>query len=221
MKLFIGTPSTGFVRATFAFSLAYFVSYFAGHRIRPEHDNQEIGFISIEGSMIGENRDLIVEEFLKQGGSHLLFIDDDMGFAMNAVHVLASKRQPIVGVTYRMKNPPSPFTAIHINGKDRIETSADKTGLEEAKCIGMGLTLIEKEVFESMTRPRYLTTFNEDIQKYSTEDMWFCNKARDAGYKVYVDHDASKLVIHQGSINYVWDKDYKTLETESRKIIEI
>lgn len=217
MKLYIATPSTGLVRATYAFSLAYLVSHYAANRVYPEEAEQQIGFISIEGSMIGENRDIIVDEFLQTDGTHLLFIDDDMGFGMTSLHVLASKRQPIVGVTYRMKAPPAPFTAIALNGVDRVETTKEKFGLEEAKVIGFGFTLIQREVFEKMPKPRFLPTYNYDVGKYSTEDVWFCAKARELGYKVYVDHDVSKQVLHQGALSYYWDKEYKDLELPFRK----
>jgi hypothetical protein len=70
--------------------------------------------------------------------------------------------------------------------------------LVEAKWVGFGFVLIKKGVFEKMEPPWFQTrTIDVEDKKdqFITEDIYFCQKARDAGFKVWVD---TKVVVgHQ------------------------
>jgi hypothetical protein len=205
----IATPSTGHCRTAFAFSLARLVAYFAQVRAFPEAEEQQLDFDSIEGSGIGANRDKLVERFLaKEGATHLCFVDDDMLFAPDTLHTLARKRQPIVGVNYRMRQVPAPFVALNLERTARVETTKDKSGLEPVTYTGFGFCLLERKVLEAVPVPRFLHTFTDH---YSTEDAPFFTKAAAAGFTCYVDHDASKGIAHRGDFIYRWDQDYSQL----------
>ena len=147
----------------------------------------------------------MVVDALKTNATHVCFIDEDMGFAPDTLHVLLRKRQPIVGANYPMRVPPMQFTALSMDQKTRVHTDGHKDGLEPAYYIGFGFAVIERQVFEKIPKPWFLGGYNLTTEKYTTEDHPFCRKSREAGYTVYVDHDASKRVWHVGSHNYRWD----------------
>ena len=84
--------------------------------------------------------------------------------------------------------------------------SKDKTHLEEVTAIGCGVMLVKREVFENTPRPWF---WFEQIPggKLLGEDVYFCVKAQDAGYKTYLDHNLSNAIGHVGSYTYSWN-DY-------------
>ena len=41
---------------------------------------------------------------------------------------------------------------------------------------------------------------NHDALGYCTEDVVFCDRAREAGFRVLVDHDLSRELTHTGSV---------------------
>lgn len=48
----------------------------------------------------------------------------------------------------------------------------------------------------------YFTGGGEERNGFVGEDIFFCNKAKAAGYKIYIDHDLSKGVSHVGDLPY-------------------
>lgn len=205
-------PSYGLPKNDFTYSLARLISYFATVRVFPEIPSQKLEPLSLEGSGIGAQRDDLVNAALRfPDVTHLCFIDEDMGFNPDVLHILARKRQPIVGCNYRMRVPPADFTALSLDRTHRIQTTQEMSGLEEAFYIGFGFSLFEKEVFEKVEQPRFLQQWNAESRRYTTEDLPFFLKAREAGYKCYVDHDASKRIWHKGGMSYCWNEDYSTL----------
>jgi len=206
VKLAICTPSTGMCRTAYAYSLARMVMYIAMNRLLPEVPEQEVRLFILEGSGISANREAMVEDALKADATHILFLDEDMGFDPDVAHTLFARRQPIVGCNYPMRVPPPQFTALAMDTTHRVYTGPDSMGLEPALYIGFGCASIERQVFEKSERPRFLIGYNTETHRYSTEDHPFCRKARDAGFVVYVDHDASKKIFHVGNKNYRWDE---------------
>jgi len=153
------------------------------------------------------NREEMVVDALKSDMTHLAFIDDDMGFAPDILHILARKRVPLVGCNYSMKiKQVREFVSLALNGEDRIITYEHSSGLEPATYIGFGFALIAREVFEKLPRPWFPYVWVSEAQRWTTEDNPFCRAATKAGYTVYVDHDASKRVYHTGFYDYDWQE---------------
>jgi hypothetical protein len=130
----------------YTYSLAKMIMYFTKHRLLPEESRQLIDFHSIEGSGISANRERLVVDALNTECTHILFIDDDMGFTPNALHILASRRQKIVGCNYPMRGTTPTFTALALDKKTRIYTGKESTGLEPCFYTGFGFCLIERSV---------------------------------------------------------------------------
>jgi hypothetical protein len=64
--------------------------------------------------------------------------------------------------------------------------------------------VFEIEVFKNTPQPWFLPKFIPEDNGYTTEDNPFYERVRNAGYKVFLDQDASKLVSHLGGSSWNW-----------------
>lgn len=211
IKLVIAIPTTGLVRSGFAHSLAGLVGKAtSGIRTRPEA-GLELSIDMQESSVIHSNREQLAKRAVKNGMTHLLFLDDDMMFEPNILDVLFGRRHPVVAVNYLIKKWPPEFVAVAENGR-RVITDKESAGLQEIAYTGFGVSLFETRVFEKTPQPWFLPEFVPESDSYTTEDNPFYRRVREAGFKVYLDHDASKLVTHVGgSTPWRWE-NYKRPE---------
>jgi len=208
VKVGIAVPTAGLVRASCVFSLMQLVGKLAQEKYWPEAKSQGLTFLMREGSGIASNRQRMVEEAIEADCTHVLFVDDDMTFDPPAFASLASRRLPVVGCNYRMKFPPAEFTAVHLEKeRGRMETNTATTGLEPVNYMGFGLCLIETRVFKAIEKPWFLGTYIDGI--YTTEDLPFFWKAKEAGIIAYCDQDASKFIGHIGIHDYRWHQTFE------------
>jgi hypothetical protein len=61
--------------------------------------------------------------------------------------------------------------------------------------------LIKREVFEGMSEPWFDMPW-QTTRGYMGEDVFFCKKAQELGYKVYIDHDVSHEIGHIGTFEF-------------------
>lgn len=223
VRILIALPTAGRIVGKTAYDLASLVAYLSGRGATTRVDADVYLSLQLqESSVIHSNREFIagcaagrkgyipnaelaVLQALESDITHVLFIDDDMSFAPQAVDLLIGRRQPIVGVNYCFKKFPIEFMAVALDGKRRVATTESSTGLEEVSYIGFGLSLIETRVFRNTPKPWFLPEYIPDLDTYTTEDNPFFARARKAGFPCLVDHDASKLVGHVGSFEFRWD----------------
>ena len=57
----------------------------------------------------------------------------------------------------------------------------------------------KREVYEKLSSPFYKIEYSEDYSSLVGEDVYFCTKANEAGYEVYVSHELSDKVAHIGT----------------------
>lgn len=203
------TPSTGICRMGYAQSLARLAMYFAQNRIFEDEPVQSFIVDSIEGSGISENYARLISKYLADGDgirwTHIFCIEDDMSFRADLLHTMARRKLPIVAANYTTnKGDPIRWVSVGLDGKS-IVTNSKSSGLEEALYIAQGATLIAREVFETMGKPWFLMGYDPDRDQYVHQDYYFSQRARDCGFKLFVDHDASKLIRHTGPKNYSWE----------------
>lgn len=208
IKILIATPTTGQVKARYTGSMIRMLLYAVGTPIKG-HEKELLNFnyALIESSMIYQAREDFINDVLRNDYTHLLFIDDDMGFREDVLHRLLAHDLPIVSCNYRMKVPPCPFTARSLDSKYWVETNEQSTGLEQVLMTGFGFCLIKRETLEKMTKPLFLPYYTHQNDKYSTEDTPFFLQLKRLGIDVFIDHDASKLVYHAGQWCFGYDDD--------------
>lgn len=203
------TPSIGMMRTRHCASLLRMFVYYQNTPILGlENEVRRIGYHVIESSMVGQARETFVDDVLSLDYTHLLFIDEDMGFREDCLNIMLARQMPFVACNYRMKVAPCPFTAMGEDDKTRIETNAESNSLVPALYTGFGFALLERRVLEAVSKPRFSNEWSEKLNAYSTEDRSFCIKARDAGFPVMVDQKASKRVYHIGTYSFSWDDKF-------------
>jgi len=138
---------------------------------------------------IVSSRTWLVNEAIKNGGTHILFVDSDMHFPMSTLHKLLAHEKEIVACEYNKRKFPLEGTF-----KPMGERKEDE--LYEANYAGMGCMLIDLSIFKD---PKFGVgqdgaknawfNFGRDSQGNLAmgEDAWFSNVARDAGYKTWID----------------------------------
>src|SRR3990167_7300483 len=128
---------------------------------------------------IVSNRTWLVNEAIKLGGTHILFIDCDMLFPHDIIKTLLAHKKEIVGVEYNKREFPLKGTFEPLTEKS--DTKSDT--LYKAKYAGMGLMLIELSIFsdpkfgigmDGKQSPWF--NFGRDSQGLLAmgEDAWFC-----------------------------------------------
>lgn len=141
------------------------------------------------GVLIDYNRNKSVNEALRLGASHLLFVDSDMAFPQDAVVTLASREKDIIGVPYNYKIPNKAWTTIKIMGEDGTFVQTDKipTELFKAGAVGTGFMLIKTEIFKTIPKPWFFYKYIEEDDYTAGTDIYFCEKAREYGYDIWCD----------------------------------
>lgn len=215
IKVGICTPTAGIVHAQYTMSLLRLVLYFLSTPLinKPEEQKRHVVTQMQLGANIGSNRDNMVDICLAQNCTHILFIDDDMGFTPECLNILLSREMPMVLANYRRKIPPGHFTAYTAKSSgiegQQIITNAQSTSLVECGFGGFGFCLIEAEVLRKIKKPRFMMEWLPEVQDYSTEDFPFFRQVHEAGYPTYVDQEVSKRVWHCGTFNYSFDQELK------------
>lgn len=147
--------------------------------------------------------------------THLLYVDSDMVFPPDAIHRLLARDLDIVGANYRTRHHQSPdeVGSVARSLDDQVVISTGATGTQEVLHTGTGFLMIKRHVFEEMARtvladmdkPWFETTYRGGSKDdWMGEDVYFCVMARQAGFKVFVDHDLSQDVGHIGNFAFRW-----------------
>lgn len=170
--------------------------------------NQVHFYFTAKVSPVDRARNQIVDLFLTKKGNgrpftHILMIDSDTIPPENAVSRLLSHGKDIVsGLTPIVNfNEQEQAWETYDNcfmGGERDENGkiiktfiAERNkGLQEIFRCGASCILIKREVFEKLSHPYYAFITNEKNTEHArSEDIRFCDNAREAGFKIYADTD--------------------------------
>lgn len=202
MRLAIGGPTSDLVPASFAFDLSDLYAY--TRECGPWGTNISVGLI--QSTYIHVGRELFLEAAIKQGATHILWLDTDMSFPRSTAVLLAMHEQQIVGCNYTVRQPSGLFTARR--NEERVPTLPQSTGLEAVDEIGFGVVLMRTDIVAKLHRP-WFCHGRSDQGLDIGEDYMFCRALRAVGHTIYIDHDLSKEVGHVGQ------HTYRTIQTET------
>ena len=208
------TPARDMVHANYTFCLVNMVAF---HTI---NTMDAVALKINQGTLIQNQRADLCLEAMGEGCSHVLFIDSDMTFPQDMVQRLLAHDKDIVATNCarrRMPTGPTAQRTLPDGSRELIYTMPESTGLEEVESIGMGVMLIKRKVFESLTEPWFETPWRTDKRGYIGEDVFFCRKAASAGFKIYIDHDVSKEIGHIGTFEFKHDHTWVMRDLEKAK----
>ncbi len=144
------------------------------------------------GMSVAEARTSSIKKALAEGYSFIQWIDDDMIFPKNVLVKLVSHEADIVGGFYYRKYEPLESCGMHeykVKGIKVPRPIKDfKIGdiIHNTLVLPSGCTLINLDIFSKIEEPWYRTVTITGAPAI-TEDTYFCQKARLAGYDVITD----------------------------------
>jgi hypothetical protein len=205
------TPARDMVHTMFTYDL---VNMVANHTL---NTNDAISLKISQGTLIANQRAELCLDAMREKCTHVLFIDSDMRFPHDMIERLLQHDLDIVATNCaRRRMPTGPTAQIYKENGERelVYTMPESTGLQEVGSVGMGVMLIKANVFAKLAEPWFETPWRHDKRGYIGEDVFFCKKARDAGFKIWIDHDVSKEIGHIGMFEFKHDHTWVMREVQ-------
>ena len=181
IKIAIGIPTQGEIKAKTALSIIETVRL----------NDYEFLPVFQYGNYINDSRERIVEIAKSQLCSHIFFVDADMRFSHNTVKRLIEHNKDIIGASYNYRGLPPVSTTKFFD---------EEKGLCKVAGIGTGCLLIKMNVFKEIEKPYFPIELTGEGLLKVTEDIGFCEKARDKGLDVWCDTDI--LIKHIGDFEF-------------------
>lgn len=166
--------------------------------------NTNVAWAPTKGLKRDLARNSIAEETVKLGSPLLWFLDDDVQPPPDAArHLIDTIKQAdddvmVVGGIYCGKlDPPEPLVYVGGNGQG-AHWKWKKGDIFECDSIATGCMMIKTEVFKHIEMPWFRDVDGETegwtIENKAvgaalnmTDDLWFCEKVRAAGFKILAD----------------------------------
>ncbi len=148
-------------------------------------------FKEYQGCLVDKNRNYIWEEMKldnKENPSDLLFIDSDIIFEPEDVATIENdlKTYDIITGLYIVKAWDwSAAIFEKINGN--YEFTKGKEGIFEVEACGGGFMGISRSIINSLNMPKEPFSFIREGNIVHGEDVSFCQRVREAGFKIYCD----------------------------------
>ena len=136
------------------------------------------------GADIAYNRNKLVMQALKGDYTHIFFVDSDMVFEKDTIEKMRAQNKDIVGLAANRRKLPLESVVKPLHKDD--ENKPLPTVVFEAASCGTGVMLIKTDVFRKIPAPWFDFEYDEKGDRVG-EDVGFCRKAREAGYKIWVD----------------------------------
>jgi hypothetical protein len=200
-RVMIAIPTHNQVNGGFAFDLAKLVGFMAAQR-----PDVEVRIVMNHGSIIPQQRNTLVNKALQLDMTHIFFLDSDMRFPPDTLDALLAHNEPFVAANYPTRRVPVYPTARVMNEDGTqyhaVYQEASDEGLREVELVGLGVALIDLDVFRNLAKPWFLFTYHPEIDDYTGEDYFFSHHARAAGVKILVDQGLSYEIKHVGETEF-------------------
>lgn len=206
-KIFVCIPCHDRWVLGFGFDLAHLVGHFVGNPYQRDAEDP-LPALAIHYCMttiLPDGRQKLVELAKEQGATHILWLDSDMRFPKETLHMLLAHDKAIVGCNYMARRLPHMMTA-RKDGAPLISTPDDH-GLAEVEHMGFGVLLTAIEVFDG-PGPHFAFGWMKNAEgklQPIGEDVFFCRNARKAGHQIWVDQDLSRAIGHCGEFTFTHD----------------
>jgi GT2 family glycosyltransferase len=160
-----------------------------------------VGSVRTNGVYVTKAMQILIEAALDQSDwDRLVFMEHDMMVPQDAFARVASYTKPeydIVGSVYFEHYPPhkaivygenhppeeagQPWKAVNL-GPDVVAKLVERPAIYEVAAVGFGFTSIARHVFEKWDEATPMFSLDE-----CSHDLFFCRKAKDQGFGIYVD----------------------------------
>lgn len=207
LKVLVAVPSGPYWNAKFAVDLINLVANFPNQRT-PGYRSQELRVANVRSSILSKNRLDAVKMARENRCSHVLFLDTDHTFPRDLPQRLAAHGKLVVAANCVTKTLPANPTA-RARGEDPrgsvVYTDPDSSGLEQVWRIGTGVMMIAVSVFEKIGNGVWDMKYLPEADTYQGEDWSFCEACEKADIPLYIDHDLSLEIGHEGHLVFTHD----------------
>lgn len=135
--------------------------------------------ISQKGFNTAENRTWLTAQAGKAGCTHIFFVDDDMVYEKDTLEKLLSHDKDIVGARYANRRGEG-VVIEYLDGERNDD-------FFECAALGGGCVLVKMDVFRKVQQPWFWYKIADNGMVTMSHDWYFCEKAREYGYKVWCD----------------------------------
>lgn len=139
---------------------------------------------------VHQARNCVVNKAIKDDFDYILMVDADTIVPPDTIGLLLDPAVEICLGVYRYKNETRdcPFFKFvpDNDGSDKWKWDEVPEGRFEVRHAGMGCAMIRTDIFQSLVRPYYYWE-ERSSGCHTGEDIYFCNKARQAGFKIWAD----------------------------------
>ena len=172
-------------------------------------DGYEVDFQYFWGYQVDQVRNLIANWTMAHNYDYLFSVDSDISFAPDTLAKLLAHDKDIVSGIYIQRIPGTHTIEImrknEWGGVSHVDWNTIKgQGLVPIDGCGFGCVLVKTEVFRAIPYPHFLYHSAIDHKDTLSEDVHFCNQARDRGFTLWA--DTSILCDHTGSWTFTVDK---------------
>lgn len=196
-------PSGDSWKSKFGRSLAMMFAYFSTIQV-PDTEGQKLTLSTVESSMLVASRWNLVLKALQKGADYVLFLDSDMVFPVDTLHRLLAAQKNFIAAGYVTRSQENCLPVCV--GLDGLKIDCRKhTGVEKIQHAGFGCCLISCDAIKQCTPPLFMMEWLPGMKSYCGEDVYFSQRMAEVGYPLWIDHDLSKEVKHQGSYIYSFD----------------
>lgn len=144
------------------------------------------------GLYVYENRNRLTAQALKLGAEWIWYVDDDHRFAPDTLERLLAHNVSIVSGVYVKRG--APFTPLRYYQEDADGSITDAyfaqqdTGLKSVAAVGAGCLLVRRAVLDAIGPPHWQPG-RSAIGDTLGEDVEFCRRVREKGFKIWCDFD--------------------------------
>jgi hypothetical protein len=156
------------------------------------------------GYQIDQIRNLIAE--WGKNHDYLFCVDSDIVLPDDTLLKMVGWDRDVVSGLYIQRIPGTHTIEIYeengYGGVSNIpwDNIKDHIGIKEIAACGFGCVLIKSEVLRAMEYPHFVYRSALDHAHTFSEDVYFCQKAREAGFKIWA--DTTILCEHVGSFSF-------------------
>lgn len=156
-----------------------------------QNDSYKIRLSYPTGKPICNNRNTIVQKFLAtKDCDYLMMIDSDIVPPPNILNIVDFNKDiitPLMFVWQKGMIIPL-FLKRNKDGAYDADDYLNKAGLQETDATGTGCIVISRKVLETIRHP-FENVYDPDGVKTLGNDLNFCQKAKEAGFKIWVHLD--------------------------------
>ena len=178
-------------------------------------EGYETTFQFFYGYNIDQVRNLIAD-WVVNGFDYLFSVDSDIAFPKDTLTKLLAHDQDVVSGLYIQRKPGLHILEVYEHNEHGGVTNIPygkikDRGLVEIAGCGFGCVLVKSEVFKSIGYPQFKYYSAIDHKNTISEDVDFCRKALDKGFKIWA--DTTIQCQHTGSFTFNVDNGIPSIGT--------